>query len=296
MTSTFASYATLFMLLAGDGLAMNNPTASAGPATDRVVPVIDVPAPEFQDTEHGARRGAQAARIELENADLNTTMSAWYRLAYIDGGTRLQVFEHSAPTTGGPESDTVQSETLAWRLANEALGHDGGSTASDQLPLEARILTGNQTGFSAGLMFTLAYIDMLTPGPLVGDLRIAGTGGVGPDGVVIPAFGIDAKVAAAMLTRPNVIFTTSPPDSIGNVTIVESEHLRLPTAGAAVGELLNVAGYKKAGRVAASHAESLAIVVVHDLRQALAWLCGRTDSATVCAVGQTTATLPIGTP
>lgn len=292
----FASYATLFVLLAGDGPAGHVPTAAADSAQVGIVPAIDVPAPQFPDTDTGARRGGQAARIELDDADFDATMSAWYRLAYVDGGTRLQVFEHSEATTRGPQSDTVQSEALAWRLANEALGRHSASTTSDQLPPWAHIRTGNQTGSSAGLMFTLAYIDLLTPGLLAGTLRIAGTGGVGPDGVVIPASGIDAKVAAAMLARPDVVFTTSAPDLIGHVTIVESEHTRLPTAGRTVAAWLNVSGYEQAGRVAASHPEATAVVVVHDLRQALAWLCGRTNNTTTCSAADRTATIPIGTP
>ena len=96
-------------------------------------------------------------------------------------------------------------------------------------------------------MFTLAFIDVLTPGPLVGDLRVAGTGGIGPDGVVSPAFGLEVKVAAAMLTRPDVVFTTSAPSSIDDVTIVESQHTRLPDAGYTAGEWLNVVRLRTGG-------------------------------------------------
>jgi hypothetical protein len=145
-------------------------------------------------------------------------------------------------------------------------------------------------------MFTLAYIDMLTPGPFVGDLRVAGSGGIGPDGVVTPAFGLAVKVAAAMLTRPDVVFTTSAPTPIDHVTIVESQHTRLPEAGHTVGEWLNVSGYEQAGSIAAGHPGTTAVVVVHDLRQALAWLCGRTNSTTTCAAADKAADIPIGTP
>ena len=145
-------------------------------------------------------------------------------------------------------------------------------------------------------MLTLAYIDMLTPGPLVGDLRVAGSGGIGPDGVVSPAFGLEVKVAAAMLTNPDVVFTTSAPSSIDNVTIVESKHTRLLEAGYTVGEWLNVSGYEEAGRSAAGRSGTTAFVVVHDVRQALAWLCGRTNSTATCAAADSAAGIPIGTP
>ena len=261
------------------------------PSAAGAVPVIDVPSPQPWGADGVSHRGGRAARIELDEGS-----SIWYRLAYIDGGTRLQVFEHYAASTLGSGSDMELSQEMAWRLANEAAGTAEGSATSDRLPHWARVRTGNDMGFSAGLMFTLAYIDALTPGPLVGDLRVAGTGGIGPDGVVTPAFGLDVKVAAAMLTLPDVVFTTSAPSSIDHVTTVESQHTRLPDPNYTASEWLNVGGYEQAGRLAGSHTGTTIVVVVHDVRQALAWLCGRTRTLTVCAAADRAASIPIGTP
>ena len=290
MTSTSASFAIVLALLAGDRLAGNVSAAAADPVGAGIVPAIDVPAPQPWGADGVSHRGGRAARLELDDGS-----STWYRLGYIDGGTRLQVFEHYAASTRGPGSDMELSQEVAWRLANEAAGTAGASATPVQLPDWARFRTGNDVGFSAGLMFTLAYIDMLTPGALVGDLRVTGTGGIGPDGVVTPAFGIEVKVAAAMLTRPDVVFTTSAPTSIEHVTIVESQHTRVLDAGYTVGEWLNVSGYEQAGRVSTSDPGTTAVVVVHDFRQALAWLCGRTANITTCAAAHRTATIPIGT-
>jgi Lon-like protease len=52
-------------------------------------------------------------------------------------------------------------------------------------------------GPSAGLMFSLAIYDTLTPGSLTGDQRIAGTGEIEPDGTVGPIGGIQQKIAAS---------------------------------------------------------------------------------------------------
>ena len=52
-------------------------------------------------------------------------------------------------------------------------------------------------GPSAGLMFTLAIYDLLTPGSLTGGQRIAGTGEIEPDGSVGPIGGIQQKIAAS---------------------------------------------------------------------------------------------------
>jgi PDZ domain-containing protein len=52
-------------------------------------------------------------------------------------------------------------------------------------------------GPSAGLMFSLAIYDTLTPGSLTGDEEIAGTGELDADGVVGPIGGIQQKIVGA---------------------------------------------------------------------------------------------------
>ena len=227
MASRFVSVATLFTLLVGDGLAGSVPTEAAVRSHSHES-CRRCAVPGFWDSEDAVRRGGQAARIEFDDAELHDGMSTWYRLAYLDGGTRLQVFEHSPIATVGPESDMMRIETFAWRLANEVVDPENRSTASEQLPSWARVRTGNTDGPSAGLIMALAYIDLLTPGALVGDMRVAGTGGIRPDGLAFPVKGIDVKVATATLTRPAVIFVTRPPKSVENVTIVQSQAERIP--------------------------------------------------------------------
>jgi hypothetical protein len=294
MTPRVACLTFVLALLTRDGLVAIHSTASVEPAGFGVLPAIDVPAPNLPDTADGARSGGVATRIELDDADLSSELSAWYRLAYVDGGTHLRVFEHYAATTADAESDLVQSEYVAWQVANNAVGPANGFLASEVLPRWAWFRTGSDVGRSAGFMFTLAYVDLLTPGLLVGNLHVAGTGGIGRDGVVFPVTNVEIKVAAAMLTQPDVIFTTRPSKLIEHTTIVESEHTRNPDAGYTAGQWLNVIGYQQAGRDAAAHPGTVAFVVVHDIRQALAWLCGRSDNATTCEIARKAATIPIG--
>ena len=293
MASRFVSVATLFTLLVSHGLAGNVPAEAASTAGTHIRPVVDVPSPGFWDSEDAVGRGGQAVRVELDDAELYDGMSTWHWLAFLNGGTRLQVFEHFPIATVGPESDMMQFENYAWQLANETVEPQNRSISSDHLPLWAHVRTGGTDGPSAGLMFALAYIDLLTPGALVGDLRVAGTGGIRPDGLAFSVKGIDVKVAAAMLTRPDVVFVTRPPKSVENVTIVQSQKDRIPTDGYTVGESLNVFGYEQAGRVAAGHQGTVPVVVVHDLGQALAWLCGRTNGASVCAAAHRSVKIPV---
>ena len=68
-------------------------------------------------------------------------------------------------------------------------------TANPQLPID--ISTGNIGGPSAGMMYTLAIIDDLSPGDLTKGHVVAGTGTINADGTVGAIGGIRQKVVAA---------------------------------------------------------------------------------------------------
>jgi Lon-like protease len=65
-----------------------------------------------------------------------------------------------------------------------------------EFPFEVTIDTGDVGGPSAGLAFTLALIDDLTPGDLTGGADVAVTGTIQPDGSVGPIGGAGQKAAA----------------------------------------------------------------------------------------------------
>ncbi|HTN80647.1 MAG TPA: PDZ domain-containing protein [Acidimicrobiales bacterium] len=73
-----------------------------------------------------------------------------------------------------------------------------------------QLSVGKVTGGSAGLVFALAYIDMLTVGDLTGHRLIAATGALGPGGSVDPVLGYDAKVTAAARAGANVFMMPRP--------------------------------------------------------------------------------------
>ncbi len=64
-------------------------------------------------------------------------------------------------------------------------------------PFQVRIQIGNIGGPSAGTMFALGIIDLLTPGDLTGGKLIAGTGTMDISGTVGPISGIQQKMAGA---------------------------------------------------------------------------------------------------
>jgi PDZ domain-containing protein len=65
-------------------------------------------------------------------------------------------------------------------------------------PIDIDIDTGQVGGPSAGLAFTLAILDRLSPGNLTGDARTAITGTIELDGTVGPVGGVRHKVEAAV--------------------------------------------------------------------------------------------------
>jgi PDZ domain-containing protein len=87
----------------------------------------------------------------------------------------------------------------------------------------------NVGGSSAGLMFSLAIYDRLTPGELVGEQVVAGTGSVTAAGVVGPIGGVAEKLAAAsrdkatvfLLPRQNCVDVTAVPAGIRLVPVTD---------------------------------------------------------------------------
>ncbi|WP_131741183.1 YlbL family protein [Actinomadura roseirufa] len=84
-----------------------------------------------------------------------------------------------------------------------------GVVLADQykFPFKIDISVGDIGGPSAGLMFSLAIVDKLTPGPLTGGTFIAGTGTITPEGEVGPIGGIQQKMIAARRAGATVFLT-----------------------------------------------------------------------------------------
>ena len=85
-------------------------------------------------------------------------------------------------------------------------------------PVEVAInISPDIGGPSAGLMFSLAVYDTLTPDSLAGDHVVAGTGEISPDGVVGPIGGIQQKIAGARQTGADLFLVPEDncPDALG---------------------------------------------------------------------------------
>ncbi len=95
----------------------------------------------------------------------------------------------------------VEDQTRTVRLRPRELEPDGapkiGVELLESFPFHLLIESGDIGGPSAGLMWTIGVIDLLTPGDLTGGRRIAGTGTIEVDGNVGPIGGIGQKIVAA---------------------------------------------------------------------------------------------------
>lgn len=101
------------------------------------------------------------------------------------------------------DDGTVRSEVLRLTSAPDdpdraIMGVQVVSTVLEyDFPIEVEIDTGKVGGPSAGLAFTLALIDALTPGDLTGGEDVAVTGTIASDGTVGQVGGTGQKAAAA---------------------------------------------------------------------------------------------------
>jgi Lon-like protease len=94
---------------------------------------------------------------------------------------------------GGKERTVVLSPVMVKGIDHPIIG----VFALNNFPFPLSISSGDIGGPSAGLMWTLGLIDVLTPGDLTGGAKIAGTGEIGVRGRVGPIGGVRQKVVAA---------------------------------------------------------------------------------------------------
>src|ERR671910_853725 len=110
-----------------------------------------------------------------------------------------------------------EERTVAVRTAESARGTviGVGLRLDYDLPVDVSQRTGNVGGPSAGLMFSLAIYDVLTPGELTGAKEIAGTGTMEDDGTVGPIGGIRQKLVGAQAAGADFFLT--PADNCSDV-------------------------------------------------------------------------------
>jgi PDZ domain-containing protein len=105
--------------------------------------------------------------------------------------------------TGRPVSVTVQRDGRPTTLSVQTRSAGGRTVLgifidpTFHFPFSVKIQIDDVGGPSAGMMFALGIIDVLTPGSMTGGQRIAGTGTIDSDGLVGPIGGIGEKMVGA---------------------------------------------------------------------------------------------------
>ena len=165
--------------------------------------------------------GADGQRLELTD-DLHRILEGKkpgdsVKLSVVRGGAPSSTSPHGedGKKTGGKDDgkdDGAETDPPAEQSADEesvivplVAADDGrpvmGVQVADynldvELPTDISFDSGEVTGPSAGLAWTLAIVDELTPDDLTMGQRVAATGTIGPDGAVGPIGGLPQKTAA----------------------------------------------------------------------------------------------------
>lgn len=127
---------------------------------------------------------------EVRSGEVGDTVTLDVLRAGEDGGQpqelTLEVVTEANPAAAAedPSADPVPYLGILVGTVHEA-------------PFPITFSLDNVGGPSAGMMFSLAIVDMLTPGPLTGGSHVAGTGTIDPEGVVGPIGGITQKLKGA---------------------------------------------------------------------------------------------------
>jgi hypothetical protein len=218
--------------------------------------------------------GGTAAR--LHTADGTPVVGDVFLLMGSSGSTANARLYDASPYTHdyGAHPDTITSNHLAAQVVRTITGSD----------LELLELTGAPGGGpSGGVTRAIAYLNVISGGAFTGDLRVAATGRLGPDGHVGSIDHIDAKTAAAHLADADVLFTPSVPtsdvrDTYGTRFI--GELVRDPNASVTLNDPHRVEMFHQWG---ASRPDGMDIVDARHLIDVASYLCG-TGSTFACHV------------
>jgi PDZ domain-containing protein len=135
----------------------------------------------------------------------------------------------------------VRTPTRRWEDGRTVLGIRVDPTFRP--PFEVKISIDNIGGPSAGTMFALGIIDILTPGDLTGGRHIAGTGTIDALGSIGPIGGIRQKIAGAR--EAGATWFLAPRDNCGEVVGHVPDGLRVvavDTLGSAREAVERIAG------------------------------------------------------
>jgi Lon-like protease len=145
-----------------------------------------------------------------------------------------------------PDEETEVSLTLAPGPDDEDRGVMGvlvqAADVDFDFPIDVSFDTGDVGGPSAGLAFTLALIDLLSPGELTGGETVAVTGAIGADGSVTPVGGTAQKAAAVRRAGIDVFLVPADDYEEALQTAGDVEVIQVTSVDDALRELIRLGG------------------------------------------------------
>jgi len=213
-----------------------NPSEAVVPESELFPPGQTAEQTQTQDTEQMAssqEMATAAALTELHikyqtTVEVLSTVAGYPASKVLKPGDVVESVD-GQPVTGAsslssminqhPAGTTLQlqvlrkGQTLTIPIASKSSGGSAviGVQVQEQykFPFNVRITVGDIGGPSAGMMFALGIVDMLTPMNLTGGKFIAGTGEITASGQVQPIGGIQQKMVGARNAGATVFLTPS---------------------------------------------------------------------------------------
>ena len=197
-------------------LQLDEMEASKEQAQVVALSALGYPAPEGDGAEvvsvdQGAPAGSALQEddviVEVNGEPVGTTCDASERIGDVDPGDQVQLVvlrdgaRESFTLNTAPNPQEPSKAYVGVYMTNKGFEYDPG--------VDVEFDTENIGGPSAGLMFTLALYDQLTPDDLTGGREIAGTGTIGCGGEVGAIGGIEQKVAGAQAQGAEVFLAPS---------------------------------------------------------------------------------------
>lgn len=213
-----------------------NPSEAVVPESELFPPGQTAEQTQAQDTEQMAssqEMATAAALTELHikyqtTVEVLSTVAGYPASKVLKAGDVIEAVD-GQPVTGASSLSSIINEhpvgaTLQLQVLRKgqaltipvASKSSGGSAVIGvqvrqqyKFPFNVRITVGDIGGPSAGMMFALGIVDMLTPMNLTGGKFIAGTGEITASGQVQPIGGIQQKMVGARNAGATVFLTPS---------------------------------------------------------------------------------------
>ncbi|MGH2698985.1 MAG: YlbL family protein [Actinomycetota bacterium] len=160
--------------------------------------------------------------VEVNGEPVKTTCDASEKIGEVEPGDEVQL---GVMRDGERETFTLNTARNPQNPGKAYVGVFMTNKGFDFDPgVDVSFDTDNIGGPSAGLMFTLALYDQLTPDDLTGGREIAGTGTIGCGGEVGAIGGIEQKVAGAEAEGAEVFLA---PAGNYDAAVAAADHIRV---------------------------------------------------------------------